>query len=39
MLQYLQRANGGPLSEEGLSELYHYVLGLTKQEVTKQEGV
>ena len=38
MLQYLQRANGGPLSQEGLAELYHYVLGLTKQEVTRQEG-
>jgi chorismate mutase len=35
MLQYLQRANRGPLTEEGLSELYHYVLDLTKQEVTK----
>ena len=35
MLQYLQRANSGPLSAEGLSELYHYVLDLTKQEVLK----
>ena len=35
MLQYLSRANRGPLTEEGLSELYHYVLDLTKQEVTK----
>jgi chorismate mutase len=35
MLQYLQRANGGPLSAEGLGELYHYVLDLTKQEVLK----
>ena len=35
MLQYLQRANRGPLSAEGLSELYHYVLDLTKQEVVK----
>src|SRR6266536_5483523 len=24
MLQYLQRSNGGPLSKEGLGELYHY---------------
>src|SRR6185295_19409475 len=39
MLQYLQRANRGPLSQEGLAELYHYVLDLTKQEVVKQEGV
>ncbi len=35
MLQYLQRANMGPLSAEGLSELYHYVLDLTKQEILK----
>jgi chorismate mutase len=35
MLQYLQRGNGGPLSAEGLGELYHYVLDLTKQEVLK----
>ena len=27
------RANRGPLTEEGLGELYHYVLDLTKQEV------
>ena len=33
MLQYLQRANGGPLSAEGLGELYHYVLDLTKSEI------
>src|SRR6266545_4120209 len=38
MLQYLQRSNGGPLSKEGLGELYHYVLDLTKQEVVKQES-
>ena len=35
MLQYVQRGNTGPLSAEGLSELYHYVLDLTKQEVLK----
>jgi chorismate mutase len=35
MLQYLQRANRGPLTGEGLSELYHYLLDLTKQEVLK----
>ena len=35
MLQYLSRGNRGPLSAEGLSELYHYVLDLTKQEVLK----
>jgi chorismate mutase len=38
MLQYLQRSNSGPLSKEGLGELYHYVLDLTKQEVVKQES-
>ena len=35
MLQYLQRANRGPLSADGLAELYHYVLALTKREVLK----
>lgn len=35
MLQYLSRGNRGPLSPEGLSELYHSVLDLTKQEVLK----
>lgn len=34
MLQYLQRANRGPLSEAGLSQLYHNVLDLMKQEMT-----
>jgi chorismate mutase/prephenate dehydratase len=38
MLQYLQRANRGPLSQEGLSELYHELLDLTKREVTKAHG-
>lgn len=38
MLQYLQRANRGPLSTGGLAELYHYVLGLTKQEVLSARG-
>jgi chorismate mutase len=33
MLQYLQRANRGPLSHEGLAELYAHVLELTKREV------
>ena len=36
MLQYLQRANRGPLSEEGLAELYHEILDLMKREVTKE---
>jgi chorismate mutase len=35
MLQYLQRGNGGPLTAEGLCELYHYVLDLTKSEILK----
>ena len=35
MLQYLQRANRGPLSEEGLAELYHEVLDLVKREVAR----
>jgi len=35
MLQYLSRGNRGPLSAEGLSELYHYVLDLTKSEILK----
>ena len=38
MLRYLQRANRGPLSEDGIAELYHALLDLTKQEVLKQEG-
>jgi chorismate mutase len=35
MLQYLQRANRGPLSEEGLAELYHELLDLVKREVAR----
>jgi chorismate mutase len=34
MLQYLQRANRGPLSEAGLTQLHKSVLELTKQELT-----
>ena len=37
MLQYLQRANRGPLSEAGLSQLYHNVLDLMKQEMTAKD--
>jgi len=33
MLQYLQRANRGPLSADGLARLYHELLSLTKDEV------
>jgi len=35
MLQYLQRANRGPLSAEGLAELYHELLDLVKREVAR----
>jgi chorismate mutase len=35
MLQYLLRANRGPLSGEGLRELFEEVLGLTKREVSR----
>jgi chorismate mutase len=35
MLRYLERANGGPLSREGLNELYTQLLDLTKREVTR----
>lgn len=33
MLQYLRRANRGPLSTKGLDELYHHLLALMKREV------
>ena len=35
MLAHLMQANGGPLSEEGLRELYAQILDLTKREVTR----
>lgn len=38
MLQYLHRMNRGPLSAEGLSELYHGLLELMKREVVAQES-
>jgi chorismate mutase / prephenate dehydratase len=37
MLQYLQRANRGPLSRDGLRELFEEVLDLTKREVQRGE--
>ena len=37
MLNYLTRANRGPLSAEGLQEIFAEVLDLTKREVTRQE--
>jgi chorismate mutase len=38
MLQYLQRANRGPLSSDGLRELFEEVLDLTKREVGRDEA-
>jgi len=37
MLNYLQRANRGPLTPEGLRELFAEVLDLTKREVARGE--
>ena len=36
MLQYLARANRGPLSRDGLKELFAEILDLTKREVTRE---
>ncbi|HKD31886.1 MAG TPA: chorismate mutase [Gaiellaceae bacterium] len=33
MLQYLSRANRGPLSSEGLKQIFDQILELTKREV------
>jgi chorismate mutase len=38
MLNYLTRANRGPLSAEGLREIFAEVLDLTKREVGRSEG-
>ena len=35
MLQYLTRANRGPLSADGLREIYTELLDLTKREVAR----
>lgn len=35
MLRYLMRANRGPLSAEGLAEIYAHVLELTKRETAQ----
>jgi chorismate mutase/prephenate dehydratase len=35
LLQDLQRANRGPLSKEGLQELFEEILDLTKREVQR----
>jgi chorismate mutase len=37
MLQYLARANRGPLSGEGLEELFEEILALTKREVERRD--
>lgn len=37
MFSYLLRANQGPLSAEGLREVYAALLDLTKREVGRQE--
>ncbi len=38
MHRYLQGANRGPLSSEGLTEIYEHVLDLTKRETIRQKG-
>jgi chorismate mutase len=38
MLQYLTRANRGPLSPDGLREIYTELLDLTKREIARGEG-
>ena len=38
MLQYLARANRGPLSSDGLREIYLELLDLTKREVAREDG-
>ncbi len=37
MLQYLTRANRGPLSAEGLHELFSEIVDLTKREVARNQ--
>jgi chorismate mutase len=37
MVSYLLRANGGPISEQGLREIFEALLDLTKREVAKPE--
>ena len=38
MLQYLTRANRGPLSPDGLREMYTELLDLTKREIARAES-
>ncbi|MGA0068226.1 MAG: chorismate mutase [Miltoncostaeaceae bacterium] len=35
MVRYLQGANKGPLSDEGLAEIYGHILELTKRETAR----
>jgi chorismate mutase len=37
MLQYLARANRGPLTPDGLREVFSEILDLTKREVARSE--
>ena len=37
MLQYLTRANRGPLSADGLREIYAELLDLTKRELARED--
>jgi chorismate mutase len=37
MLSYLSRANRGPLSAEGLNEIFSELLDLTKREVARDD--
>jgi chorismate mutase len=37
MIRYLERANRGPLSPDGLREIFEEILDLTKREVAKRE--
>ena len=39
MHRFLQGANAGPLSSEGLTEIYGHLLELTKRETTRDEHV
>jgi chorismate mutase len=38
MLTFVTRANGGPLSTEGLHEIYDHILTLTKSELAAKDG-
>jgi chorismate mutase len=38
MIRYLERANRGPLSAEGLREMFEEILDLTKREVAKRDA-